>query len=142
MSAPEVTAKLVDAIENGGYDAIICNYANCDQVGHTGDFDASVKAVEAVDAALAEVFAALERVGGEALITADHGNVELMYDDEAQQLHTQHTTLPVPLVYVGKRDISLEQGGSLADIAPTMLALLDVPQPTEMNGRNLVKFSK
>lgn len=142
MSAPEVTAKLVDAIENGGYDAIICNYANCDQVGHTGDFDASVKAVEAVDAALAEVFAALEKVGGEALITADHGNVELMYDDEAQQLHTQHTTLPVPLVYVGTRDISLEAGGSLADIAPTMLALLDVPQPKEMSGRNLVNTSK
>lgn len=139
MSAPEVTEKLVQAIESGQYDAIICNYANCDQVGHTGDFDAAVKAVEAVDECLATVFDALEKVGGEALITADHGNVEEMFDDATGQAHTQHTTLPVPLVYVGNKDISLTDGGSLADIAPTMLALLQMDQPDEMTGRSLVK---
>ncbi|GAB3112705.1 2,3-bisphosphoglycerate-independent phosphoglycerate mutase [Aestuariicella hydrocarbonica] len=141
MSAPEVTKKLVEAIESGKYDAIICNYANCDQVGHTGDFDAAVKAVEAVDACLAEVFAALEKVGGEALVTADHGNVEQMFDDNSGQKHTQHTTLPVPFVYVGPRQLDLKSGGSLADVAPTMLALLGVEQPAEMTGQNLVELA-
>lgn len=140
MSAIEVTDKLVDAIKKGGFDAIICNYANCDQVGHTGNFDASVKAVEAVDMCLARVLDALKEVGGEALITADHGNVEQMFDDESNQPHTQHTTFPVPLVYVGERDLTLENDGSLADIAPTMLALMDIAQPTEMNGKNLAKL--
>jgi 2,3-bisphosphoglycerate-independent phosphoglycerate mutase len=141
MSAPEVTDKLVEAIESGQYDAIICNYANCDQVGHTGDFDAAVKAVEAVDACLQRVFAALQRVGGEALVTADHGNVEQMFDDASGQKLTQHTTLPVPFVYVGARQLSLQDGGSLADVAPTMLALLEVEQPAEMTGRSLVQLS-
>lgn len=138
MSAPEVTDKLVEAIESGNYDAIICNYANCDQVGHTGDFDAAVQAVEAVDACLERVFAALEKVGGEALVTADHGNVEQMFDESSGQKQTQHTTLPVPFVYVGNRSLSLQDGGSLADVAPTMLALLGVAQPVEMTGRSLV----
>lgn len=137
MSAPEVTEKLVAAIESGKYDVIICNYANCDQVGHTGVFDAAVQAVEAVDESLGQVLAALERVGGEALITADHGNVEEMFDDTSGQVMTQHTTLPVPLVYSGPRSLSLADGGSLADIAPTMLALLGLAQPAEMTGRNL-----
>lgn len=137
MSAPEVTEKLVAAIESRKYDVIICNYANCDQVGHTGDFDAAVKAVEAVDECLGQVLAALEKVGGEALITADHGNVEEMFDESSGQVMTQHTTLPVPLVYAGARRLSLDEGGSLADIAPTMLALMDLPQPAEMTGRNL-----
>ncbi len=140
MSAAEVTDKLVDAIKKGQFDAIICNYANCDQVGHTGNFDASVKAVEAVDACLARVLAALKEVGGEALITADHGNVEQMFDDVSNQPHTQHTTFPVPLVYVGDRNLTLDNDGSLADIAPTMLALMDIAQPTQMNGRNLAKL--
>ena len=134
MSAPEVTEKLVEAIGSGKFDTIICNYANCDQVGHTGNFEASIKAVEAIDQSLAQVIAAAEKVGGEILITADHGNVEEMYDDANQQPHTQHTTLPVPLVYVGKRSLSLDNNGSLADIAPTMLALMDLPQPVEMTG--------
>ena len=138
MSAPEVTEKLVEAIGSGKFDTIICNYANCDQVGHTGNFEASIKAVEAIDQSLAQVIAAAEKVGGEILITADHGNVEEMYDDANQQPHTQHTTLPVPLVYVGKRSLSLDSNGSLADIAPTMLALMDLPQPAEMTGRSLV----
>lgn len=137
MSAAEVTDKLVAAIESRKYDVIICNYANCDQVGHTGVFDAAVQAVEAVDSSLGKVLAALERVGGEALITADHGNVEEMFDETSGQVMTQHTTLPVPLVYAGNRELSLDEGGSLADIAPTMLALMDLPQPAEMTGRNL-----
>src|SRR5690606_29485586 len=140
MSAPEVTDKLVTAIESGKYDVIVCNYANCDQVGHTGVFDAAVKAVEAADACLARAFAALEKVGGEALVTADHGNVEEMYDERSGQVMTQHTTLPVPLVYVGKRNLSLAEGGSLADIAPTMLHLLGLSQPAEMDGRNLAQL--
>ena len=139
MSAPEVTEKLVEAIGSGKFHTIICNYANCDQVGHTGNFEASIKAVEAIDQSLAQVIAAAEKVGGEILITADHGNVEEMYDDANQQPHTQHTTLPVPLVYVGERSLSLDDNGSLADIAPTMLALMDLPQPVEMTGRSLIR---
>ncbi|MFT5083265.1 MAG: 2,3-bisphosphoglycerate-independent phosphoglycerate mutase [Lentisphaeria bacterium] len=139
MSAFEVTDKLVLAIESGEYDAIICNYANCDQVGHTGIFDAAVKAVEAVDTCLARVLESVARMNGHALITADHGNVEEMFDDVSGQAHTQHTTLPVPLVYVGDKKASLTDGGSLADIAPTMLHLLSVDQPKEMTGRSLVR---
>lgn len=141
MSAFEVTDKLVEAIESGEYDAIICNYANCDQVGHSGVYEAAIKAVEVVDECLAKVFAALEKVGGEALVTADHGNVEEMFDEKSGQPHTQHTTLPVPLVYVGERKLTLEAGGSLADIAPTMLAMMGMDQPQDMNGKNLVKAS-
>lgn len=139
MSAYEVTDKLVDAIENGNFDAIICNYANCDQVGHSGVYDAAVKAVETVDECMGKVFAALEKVGGHALVTADHGNVEEMFDEASGQVHTQHTTLPVPLAYVGPLSLSLKSGGSLADIAPTMLDLLGVDQPAEMSGQSLVE---
>lgn len=138
MSAPEVTDKLVNAIAEGQFDAVICNYANCDQVGHTGSYEAAMKAVEAVDACLAKVIAAVAKVGGDILITADHGNVETMFDEQSGQVHTQHTTFPVPLVYVGPRQVSMQDGGSLADIAPTMLALMNVAQPSEMTGRNLV----
>lgn len=140
MSAPEVTEKLVAAIESRHYDAIICNYANCDQVGHTGVFDAAVKAVEAVDECLAKVLAAAAKVGGDVLITADHGNVEQMFDDVSGQAHTQHTTLPVPLVYVGPRKASFVDGGSLADIAPTMLLLMGVAQPAAMTGHSLLEL--
>lgn len=139
MSAPEVTEKLVEAIKSDKFDAIICNYANCDQVGHTGNYDAAIQAVEAVDACLKDVIAALEEVGGQALITADHGNVEEMFDEASNQPHTQHTTLPVPLVYVGPNKVSLAEGGSLADIAPSLLALLGVDAPAEMTGRSLVE---
>ncbi len=138
MSAPEVTDKLVAAIESGKYDAIICNYANCDQVGHSGVYEAAIKAVEAVDGCVGEVLEAVKRVGGAALITADHGNVELMFDENSGQAHTQHTTLPVPLVYVGADNLSLKSNGSLADLAPTMLAMLKIDQPREMNGRSLL----
>lgn len=139
MSAPEVTAKLVDAIESGRFDTVICNYANCDQVGHTGSYEAAIKAVEAVDESLGKVIAATQKAGGDVLITADHGNVEQMYDEGSGQVHTQHTTLPVPLVYVGPRKVSLREDGSLADIAPTILALLNIKQPPDMTGQNLVE---
>ncbi len=137
MSAYELTDNLVEAIESGKYDVIICNYANCDQVGHSGVFDAAVKAVEVVDQCVDRVLKALGDMGGECLITADHGNVEQMYDPLSGQVHTQHTTLPVPLIYVGERTLTLADHGSLADIAPTMLTLLNLPQPAEMTGRSL-----
>ena len=141
MSAYELTDNLVDAIEGGKYDVIICNYANCDQVGHSGVFDAAVKAVEVVDQCLKRVLKALDDIGGECLITADHGNVEQMYDPQSGQVHTQHTTLPVPLIYVGERALTLTSDGSLADIAPTMLTLLGLPQPAEMTGHSLAILS-
>ena len=139
MSAPQVTERLIEAIESGHFDAIICNYANCDMVGHTGDYNAAIQSVDAVDECLQKVLASLREVGGEALITADHGNVELMFDSAINQPHTQHTTLPVPLVYVGDRAVKLSEGGSLADIAPTMLALMDLSKPAEMSGRSLIE---
>ena len=138
MSAFEVTEKLVEAINSERFDTIICNYANCDQVGHTGNFDASVKAVEAVDSCLEQVIDAVARQQGEILITADHGNVEEMFDEASNQPHTQHTTLPVPLVYVGPRQLTLDSGGSLADIAPTILDLMGLEKPAEMSGRTLI----
>jgi 2,3-bisphosphoglycerate-independent phosphoglycerate mutase len=138
MSAPEVTDKLVEAIESGKYDAIICNYANCDMVGHSGLMEAAIKAVEAIDVCLGRVLAAVEKVGGEALITADHGNVEEMFDEETGQPHTQHSTLPVPFIFSSARKGTLASGGSLADVAPTILYLMGIPQPAEMTGRNLI----
>lgn len=142
MNAPIVTDKLVEAIESGKYDVIICNYANCDMVGHSGIFAAAVKAVEAIDICLGRVLEAVEKVGGEALVTADHGNVEEMFDDESGQVSTQHSTLPVPFVYVSQRTGEITPGGSLADVAPTMLHLMGIPQPAEMTGRNLIALKK
>ncbi|QKX16939.1 2,3-bisphosphoglycerate-independent phosphoglycerate mutase [Microbulbifer sp. YPW1] len=141
MSAPEVTDKLVAAIESGKFDAIICNYANGDMVGHTGVFEAAVKAVEALDTCVDRVTKAALAAGGEVLITADHGNVEEMFDAGSGQVSTQHSTLPVPFVYIGARDVSMRDGGSLADVAPTMLALMGMPQPAEMSGEPLVKLN-
>lgn len=138
MNAPIVTDKLVEAIESGKYDAIICNYANCDMVGHSGIFEAAVKAVEAIDICLGRVLAAVEKVGAEALVTADHGNVEEMFDEDSGQVSTQHSTLPVPFVFVSHRAGEIAPGGSLADVAPTMLHLMGIPQPAEMTGRNLI----
>lgn len=139
MSAPEVTAKLVDAIEQQRYDAIICNLANPDMVGHTGNLQAAVKAAEAVDAALGQIVAALRKVGGEMLLTADHGNLEMMRDESTGQPHTAHTTGPVPFVYLG-RHATVRDDGALKDVAPTLLHLLGIAQPTEMSGHNLVDF--
>ncbi len=131
MSAPEVTDKLVAAIASQQYDAIICNFANADMVGHSGKFDAAVKAVEALDIALGRVWAALQQVGGEMLVTADHGNVEMMHDPKQGQAHTAHTCDPVPFIYAGRAAHCIENG-SLSDIAPTMLSLLDLTIPDEM----------
>lgn len=136
MSLPEVTDRLVEAIESGKYDVIVCNYANGDMVGHTGVIPAAIKAVEAIDGSLQRVVAALNKVGGKMLITADHGNIEQMVDENGQ-VQTAHSTNPVPLVYVGGKG-SLCAGGSLKDLAPTMLAILGVGQPPEMTGRSLI----
>jgi 2,3-bisphosphoglycerate-independent phosphoglycerate mutase len=142
MSAPEVTDKLAAAIRSGKYDLIVCNYANGDMVGHTGVFAAAVKAVEALDASLALLRAAVLEVGGDMLITADHGNCEQMMDYDSGQVHTQHTTDLVPFVYVGPRQLTMAQaGGKLADVAPTVLRLLQLPQPAEMTGHSLVTLS-
>ncbi len=142
MNAPIVTDKLVEAIESGKYDAIICNYANCDMVGHSGIMEAATKAVEAVDICVGRVLAAVEKMGGEALITADHGNVEEMFDEETGQPHTQHSTLPVPFIFYSHRKGTIAPGGSLADVAPTMLHLMGLPQPAEMTGRNLITLAE
>ena len=138
MSASQVTDRLIDAIESNKFDVIICNYANCDMVGHTGDYQAAMDAVDAVASCLDKALKTIKELNGEALITADHGNVETMFDQNIDQPHTQHTTLPVPLVYFGDRAITLKDGGSLADIAPTMLSLLALTQPQEMTGNSLV----
>ena len=140
MSAPELTDKLVAAIRSNNYDLIVCNYANGDMVGHTGILAAAVKAVEALDQCLGRVEQALLDTGAEALVTADHGNCEQMQDYESGQKHTQHTTEVVPLVYIGERAVQLDPaGGKLSDIAPTLLAMMGLPQPAEMSGANLAR---
>lgn len=139
MSAPEVTDRIVEAIDNQRFDVIIVNYANGDMVGHTGVFDAAVKAVECLDKCVGRIVEALDRVGGEALITADHGNVEQMEDVMTGQAHTAHTCEPVPFIYVGKRNLKVREGGVLADVAPTMLMLLGLPVPAEMSGRSILE---
>lgn len=138
MNAPLVTDRIVEAIEQQRYDVIIVNYANGDMVGHTGVFEAAVKAVECLDACVGRIVQALDQVGGEALITADHGNVEQMEDECTGQAHTAHTCEPVPFIYVGKRPLKLRDGGVLADVAPTLLYLLGLEQPAEMTGHSLL----
>ncbi len=137
MSAYEVTDKLVPAIKSGKYDIIILNFANCDMVGHTGVFEAAVKAVEAVDTCVGKVIDAVKEMNGVALITADHGNADKMIDDDGEPF-TAHTTNPVPFCVVGY-DCELREGGRLADIAPTMLQIMNLPQPEEMDGKSLIK---
>lgn len=137
MSSKELTDKLVAAIKSGKYDAIICNYPNGDMVGHTGVYDAAVKACEAVDECIGRVVEAIKEVDGQLLITADHGNAEMMVNPETGGMHTAHTNLPVPLIYVGSKDIALNDGGKLSDLAPTMLALTDQEIPAEMTGHVL-----
>ena len=136
MSAYEVTDKIVDAVNSGKYDVIILNFANCDMVGHTGVFDAAVKAVEAVDTCVGRVIDAVLAQGGAALITADHGNADHMFDEDGTPF-TAHTTNPVPLCVVG-HPCTLREGGRLADLAPTMLQILNIPQPAEMTGKSLI----
>jgi 2,3-bisphosphoglycerate-independent phosphoglycerate mutase len=140
MSAHEVTDALVAAIESGDYDFIVVNFANGDMVGHTGQFDAAVSAVETLDECLGHIETALLATGGEGLITADHGNCEQMRDYENDQPHTQHTTEPVPLIYLGQGNHDLDpDGGILADIAPTILAMMGLDAPAAMSGRSLLK---
>jgi 2,3-bisphosphoglycerate-independent phosphoglycerate mutase len=139
MSANELTDALVEAIQSDKYDAIICNYANPDMVGHTGNFDATVKAIEALDHCLSRVVAAIQKQGGEVLITADHGNAEMMRDESTGQAHTAHTGNPVPFIYVG-RPATLAENGALSDVAPSMLALMDIEKPAEMGGDSLISL--
>jgi 2,3-bisphosphoglycerate-independent phosphoglycerate mutase len=141
MNAPEVTDRIVEAIEQQRYDVIVVNYANGDMVGHTGVFEAAVKAVECLDSCVGRIVAALDKVGGEALLTADHGNVEQMEDACTGQVHTAHTCEPVPFIYIGKRPLRMREGGVLADVAPTMLTLMGLPIPQEMTGTSIVELN-
>jgi len=140
MSAHQVTDDLVEAIDSGNYDVIICNFANGDMVGHTGNFDAAVSAIETLDQCLGRVVQAIHRNDADMLITADHGNAEQMMDPDVDQPYTAHTTNPVPLIYVGKRPAKLLDQGALCDISPTVLKLMDLPIPAEMSGTALVQF--
>ena len=140
MSAVEMTDKLTDAIRSGRFDAIICNYANLDMVGHTGNFEATVEAAGIVDACLARVVDAVREVNGHLLLTADHGNAERMEDADSGQAHTAHTSNLVPIIYVGHAASFAEGSGALCDVAPTLLRLLGVKQPSEMTGRALVEL--
>ena len=139
MSAPEVTDKLVEAIGSSKYDLVVVNYANSDMVGHTGDLAAAVKAIEAVDACLGRLMEAVKEAGGVLLVTADHGNAEQMFDEKTQQKHTQHTLNRVPaLLFNAPPHVRSLGDGKLADVAPTMLDLMGVPQPEEMTGHSLL----
>ena len=139
MSALEVTDKLVEAIGTREYDAIVCNYANGDMVGHTGNLAAAVRAVETLDDCIGRVVTAQLARGGEVLVTADHGNVEMMHDPVTGQRHTAHTLNLVPCLYVG-RPAAIRDRGALQDIAPTLLAMMGLPQPAEMTGQSLLAF--
>ena len=137
MSAYEVTDAVVEKIDSGEYDVIILNFANCDMVGHTGVYEAAVKAVEAVDTCVGRVVDAMKRQGGVVLLTADHGNADKMYEEDGSPF-TAHTTNPVPLMVVG-HDCKLRTDGRLADLAPTMLQILGLEQPAEMDGKSLIQ---
>jgi 2,3-bisphosphoglycerate-independent phosphoglycerate mutase len=142
MSAVEVTDRLVEAIESDRFDAIVVNYANGDMVGHTGDIEAAMKAVETVDSCLGRVVEAALAKGGALLITADHGNAEMMFDDHTHQSHTAHTLNLVPCMIVAgflKGNHAVLREGRLADVAPTLLQLLRLPQPAEMTGQSLLR---
>ena len=137
MSAVEVTDKLVAAILSRQYHAIMCNYANGDMVGHSGNLEAATKAIETLDVCLERVVTAMQQIGGEVIITADHGNAEQMEDPSTHQPHTAHTLNLVPCVYVG-RLATLSEGGALRDLAPSLLAMMGLPQPSEMTGSSLI----
>ena len=137
MSAFELTEKLTESIQSGKYDLVICNYANGDMVGHTGIIDAAIKAIETLDKCIGKVAKAVQSKDGHLLITADHGNAELMVDKKNKQPHTQHTTNLVPFLYIGKQ-VNIRPGGNLSDIAPTILKLMNEKIPDEMTGKNLI----
>ncbi len=140
MSATGVSETTVKAIESGQYGLVVVNFANGDMVGHTGSLQATIKACEAVDNGLSQILAVVDKVGGKAIVTADHGNADQMWDFDANCAHTQHTLNPVEVVLYGQgcKDLKLKQSGRLADIAPTVLKLMGLPQPTEMTGECLI----
>jgi 2,3-bisphosphoglycerate-independent phosphoglycerate mutase len=138
MSAYQVTDKMVEAIASGKYDLIVCNYANPDMVGHTGVMQAAIKAVDTIDECLGRLVAAIEKAGGFMLLTADHGNIELMKDPETGEPFTAHTTFDVPIVLYGAPLAAKLDNGRLADIAPTLLALMGLEQPAAMTGHSLL----
>jgi 2,3-bisphosphoglycerate-independent phosphoglycerate mutase len=138
MSEAEVTQAFLEAIAEG-YDLIVVNYANPDMVGHTGNIDAAVRACEAVDAGLGQVVPAILAAGGALILTADHGNCEMMIDPETGGAHTAHTLNPVPVIVAGGPVGARVRGGRLADLAPTVLDLMGLPQPHEMTGRSLLR---
>jgi 2,3-bisphosphoglycerate-independent phosphoglycerate mutase len=146
MSADEITERLIESIDSRRYDAIICNYANADMVGHTGNFKATISAVETIDKCLGKVIDCVQKVGGEILITADHGNAEQLkaYTTEKikSQSHTAHTSNLVPLIYIGRPAEFLPDTGSLSDISPTMLSIMGIPQPKEMTGKSLLRLQQ
>jgi 2,3-bisphosphoglycerate-independent phosphoglycerate mutase len=141
MSAVEVTDKLIEAVKSGNYDVIVCNYANGDMVGHTGKFEPAIAAVQTLDACLGRLKQAITEVGGQMLITADHGNVEQMRDPASDQAHTAHTHNVVPLVYCGPQAVHFASHGTLADVAPTLLDLMHMEIPAEMSGHSLVTIN-
>ncbi len=140
MSAREVTDKLVAAIHSKKYDAIVCNYANGDMVGHTGDLAAATRAIESLDECIGRAVEAMQAIGGEVLITADHGNAETMLDTQSHQPHTAHTLNLVPLLYIGRK-AKVADGGALQDVAPTLLRMMGLPQPAEMTGKPLLDIA-
>jgi 2,3-bisphosphoglycerate-independent phosphoglycerate mutase len=140
MSAYEVTDKLVEAIGSRQYGAIICNFANGDMVGHTGNLAAATRAIEVLDECIGRVVAAMRESGGEVLITADHGNAETMLDPATQQAHTAHTLNVVPVLYVGRK-AKIAGRGALQDVAPTLLAMMGLSQPPQMTGKPLITFT-
>ena len=140
MSAYKVTDRVCEALENEKYDVIILNFANTDMVGHTGSMPAAIKAVEAVDKCIGRIVKIIEDKKGNLIITADHGNAEQMIDYKTGEPHTAHTTNPVPIILVtSDKQISLKENGKLADLAPTMLELMEIEKPKEMTGESLIE---
>ncbi|MGH9584509.1 MAG: 2,3-bisphosphoglycerate-independent phosphoglycerate mutase, partial [Bryobacteraceae bacterium] len=140
MSAPGITQTIVKAIEQGSFELIVMNYANADMVGHSGKLEPTIRACEAVDAGLGEIHSALRRCGGSWIVTADHGNAETMIDPVANSPHTYHTTNPVPFMFMSNGELRLRPGGALKDIAPTVLGVLGLEQPSQMKGQDLREF--
>jgi 2,3-bisphosphoglycerate-independent phosphoglycerate mutase len=139
MSAPEVTEELLKRLESHAYDFIVLNFANPDMVGHTGKLKAAIQAAEVIDDCLKRIITKVQELGGVVLLTADHGNLEQMIDYETGAPHTAHTTNLVPCILVGRRGLSLREGGTLADVAPTVLDLMSIEKPREMTGRSLIQ---
>ena len=139
MSCYIVTEKLTEAIQSGKYDLVVANFANPDMVGHTGVLPAAIKAIEVVDECLGKVVESVQSVHGNLFVLADHGNADVMIDKKTGEPYTAHTTNPVPFILVSEEDYRLREGGCLADVAPTLLELMGIPQPKEMTGKSLLR---